>query len=317
MTRGKILTFGPILLVAISYAIAAPSRAALNHQILPGPTTDPTEDGKTSEPLPVQCRTVAKTLRHRLDSHWKILIREPLILAGDFMDETLDELYERTIVPTLSALNESYFHTTPRHAISILICSSDERFRECNVRLEDQELSQYSGLYSRKHRRIIVNIASGEGTLAHELTHALAHADFPGMPEWFDEGLASLHEECEFSTDGLRLIGNSNWREKVASDALNQGELRLIEDVTSTRFGTNGRANLDYAHVRSLCLYLQDRGLLENFYATCRSQATHDPTGLRSLCDVARAPNPRSFDDAFRGWLMARHETTHSQPVMK
>ena len=126
------------------------------------------------------------------------------------------------------------------------------------------------------------------------------------MPEWFDEGLASLHEECEFSDDGLRLIGNQNWRHEVALDALYCGNLRLLEDVTSKRFGSSERANVDYAHVRSLCLYLQERGLLELFYRTCRLNSAVDPTGLRSLCSAASAVDPRSFDDAFRSWLISR-----------
>jgi len=211
-----------------------------------------------------------------------------------------------TVIPTARALEFSYFHRPPIHPTSILICSSDERFRECNLALDDRERDQYSGIYVRKFRRVIVNIATGDGTLAHELTHALAHADFPTMPEWFEEGLASLHEECEFSSDGLTLIGNPNWRREVAIEALNRGELRLLEDVASKRFGTSDRAHVDYAYVRSFCLFLQERGLLESFYHACRINAAIDPTGLRSLCEVAETSGPSPIDDDFRKWLL-RH----------
>ena len=38
-------------------------------------------------------------------------------------------------------------------------------------------------------------LATGGGTLSHELTHALMEADFPNAPGWISEGLASLHEQ--------------------------------------------------------------------------------------------------------------------------
>jgi hypothetical protein len=300
------LTIGPVLLVATCYAIAAPSHRLVTPESA-NPARDTTVDKiDSNEPLESRCRSAAKKLRASLGIDWNIIIREPFVLGGDATAEELDERYKKTVVPTARALAFSYFSETPRNPIVLLICSSDDRFRECNLRLDDQERNQYSGIYVRKHRRVIVNIASGEGTLAHELTHSLAHADFPTMPEWFEEGLASLHEECEFSTDGLHLIGNSNWRHEVAFEALERGELRLIEDVSSNRFGSPHRANIDYAYVRSLCLYLQKRGLLEQFYHACRSNAGSDPTGLRSLCQVAHAANPRAIDDAFRVWLIAQ-----------
>jgi hypothetical protein len=226
-------------------------------------------------------------------------------LGGDLTELELDESYRQTILPTARALAVSYFSNRPRHPTIVLLCSSDEQFRLCNRRLDDVDRNQYSGIYSRAHRRVIVNVSSGEGTLAHELTHALAHADFPTMPEWFDEGLASLHEECEFSNDGHRLIGNENWRNEVARKALENGELRLLEDVASKRFGSRDRAHTDYAYVRSLCLYLQERGLLESFYRTCRSNSTSDPTGVRSHCQVTESSCPRELDDAFREWLLS------------
>ena len=188
----------------------------------------------------------------------------------------------------------------------IVICSTDEQFQRCNLRLEGRECRQYSGIYSRKYRRLIVNLDAGSGTLAHELTHALGHSDFPSMPEWFDEGLASLHEECDLSADGLRLIGNVNWRQEIAYEALNRGELRLLEDVSSNRFGASHRMVVDYACVRSLCLYLQQRGILESFYRICRSNSATDPTGLRSLCIAAGATHPRELDDDFRAWLIEK-----------
>jgi hypothetical protein len=310
LTRAQILTFGPVLLVATCYAVAAPSRDPSN-QNAPRLTDDEAFVlTATDEPLGPRCEAAANLLRARLPPEWTVSVRVPYIVSGDLTGDELERHYRETIIPTERALAVSYFDRQPCHPVVILICSSDDGFRECNLRLDNQDRNRYSGLYSRKHRRVVVNISSGEGTLAHELTHALAHADFPTMPEWFDEGLSSLHEECEFSSNGLHLIGRENWRRGIALEALNRGELRLLEDVTTRRFGLVERANLDYAHVRSLCLYLQERGILESFYRTCRSNATTDPTGLRSLCQVANASAPGAFDDAFRAWLISPRTQT-------
>ncbi len=311
LSRGQILTIGPMVLVAVSYAVAAPARA------IPDPMTvtehgDAMDNSLFDTPISLQCERTANELQSQLLENWSVIVRVPFVLAGDLTAEELEQTYQQTIIPTSRALATSYFRDPPSRPTMILICSSDQQFRECNLRLDAQERKQYSGLYSRKHRRVIVNIASGEGTLAHELTHALAHADFPAMPEWFDEGLASLHEECEFSVDGAQLIGNENWRNQVAIEALHRGELRLIEEITSKRFGSVDRANIDYAHVRSLCQYLQEQGLLEAFYRNCRSNVKTDPTGLRSLCMTAQAATPRIFDDAFRAWLIVQFERPRS-----
>ena len=42
----------------------------------------------------------------------------------------------------------------------------------------------------------IMNIATGGGTLVHEIVHPYVEANFPGCPAWFNEGLGSLYEAC-------------------------------------------------------------------------------------------------------------------------
>ena len=41
-----------------------------------------------------------------------------------------------------------------------------------------------------------MNIGTGGGTLVHELTHSLIAFDFPHVPDWFNEGLASLPSDA-------------------------------------------------------------------------------------------------------------------------
>lgn len=294
------------MLVAACYFIAAP--APVPADVIAEVEADDIGPGITATDQPIEhlCDELAKRLKAQLPTGWSVMIREPFVLAGNLTTGEIDATYHDTVVPTVWALRSSYFQSSITYPITIVLCSSDEAFRACNLLLDKHARNQYSGVYLRKQRRLIVNVASGDGTLAHELTHALAHADFPKMPEWIDEGLASLHEECSITLDGQALLGNDNWRTEVARDALERGELRLLQDVASKRFGLSERAHIDYAYVRTFCLYLQERDLLKQFYQLCRAQITDDPTGLKSLCRVTQTVSPRNLDDAFHAWLLAR-----------
>ena len=251
------------------------------------------------------CQVLANDLRRRLPETWNVVVHEPFVLGGDCAANRLSDSYRQTILPTARALSIQYFDHPPTWPVTILLCSSDDSFRECQRRLDERERSEYSGIYSRTEHRVVINVATGDGTLAHELTHALAHADFPSLPEWLDEGLASLHEECEFSADGLRLIGLDNWRRNALREALQREQLRPVTDLATERFATSDRAAIDYAHARYFCLFLQQRRVLEPFYRKCRSRPETDPTGVLSLCELFQTRRPGEIDEQFLTWLNA------------
>ena len=303
LTRGHFLTIGPFALVAICYAVAAPDLSSLpSTRVTAGSVVhdqvvaDPSRQSEA-------CQTLATDLRRRLPDDWCVVVHEPFVLGGDCDARHLSETYRQTIRPTARALAIQYFDHPPLWPVTILLCSSNDSYRECQRRLDKRERSEYSGIYSRTEHRVVINVATGDGTLAHELTHALAHADFPLLPEWLDEGLASLHEECEFSSDGLRLIGLDNWRRGTLREAHQREQLRPLIDLATERFATSDRAAIDYAHARYFCLFLQQQRLLEPFYRKCRSRAEMDPTGVVSLCELFATRRPDEIDAQFQAWL--------------
>jgi hypothetical protein len=121
------------------------------------------------------------------------------------------------------------------------------------------------------------------------------------MPEWFDEGLASLHEECEFSDDGLRLVCASNWRLAHLKQALQDGQLRSLEEMIVAEQLREEHAAIDYAHVRYFCLFLQERQLLCHFYRKLRS-ATDDPSGIATLRNLIDQESLVDLEREFRQW---------------
>lgn len=305
--RWLIVIFGPPLLVGGSYwltlAHSEDGQAATLVRRAFG-DTPPSAPQLDAIPLQAACRQKAAALRSRLSPECRVLVRVPYVLAGDLSEEQLERHYRETIVPTARALSICYFDRSPNEPITILLFSNDRAYRRYAQQIDGQRQCCYSGYYVRQDRRIVLNIATGGGTLAHELTHALAHFDFPKMPEWFDEGLASLYEESEFTEDGLRLKGVPNWRGSYLTPAIRSKTLRPLASLIESKGVRRETEGLDYAFARYLCLYLQHRGLLAPFYRKFRA-AENDPTGLPTLRTLLDVDSLDDVDRDFRAWVLS------------
>lgn len=293
--RSWILMGGPIGLIGLCYAIAGP---AGTEPLRPTPRLAPLP---ADHPLEEACGHLLHEYAAILPDGWNLLARPPFVLASDVSVEELRRIDAEIIIPTARALQIDYFDVVPTVPITVVLASSEAEFEECATRFGHRGHAEYAGLYSREDRRLLLNLATGEGTIAHELTHALAHLDFPEMPEWFDEGLASLHEDSEFSSDGLTLVGRANWRTHLLRQEADGGRLPPLEEFVQAPF--NGpRAAQHYAIARGLCQYLQERGRLGAFYRKCRAQHAIDPTGGWSLAAVLGCSDLRRVDAEFQRW---------------
>ena len=139
------------------------------------------------------------------------------------------------------------------------------------------------GYYSSEHRALVMNIGSGGGTLVHEMVHPFMEANFPACPSWFNEGLASLYEQCG-EEDG-RIWGYTNWRLSGLQEAIRAGTLPPFSDLfASGDDGFYGRdPGTNYAQARYLCYWLQVKGRLRAFYRDFVDAAAEDPTGERTV----------------------------------
>lgn len=310
--RLAILILGPILLVGASHLLTASSReaAAPTFEELPPPPDAETPAATAEEPDPTltlqaQCLRAARHLEAGLSTRCHAIVRAPFVIAGDRKAAELNEIYRKTIQPVARALSASYFDRAPDAPILMVMLSDEETYRREARRLDNRQTASYSGYYERNERRVVVNLATGDGTLAHELTHALAHFDFPSMPEWFDEGLASLHEESEFANGDLELKGLSNWRLGVLREAQKRKSLPSLALLLNGRSFRGSGEGLSYAMSRYLCLYLQERHLLGRYYKEFRGAAARDPSGAATLCRVLQKPSLAHVDQEFRSWLKA------------
>lgn len=297
--RTLTLLLGTGLIVGLCYAVAAPPPVDSPSAIIP---PDPIRITNFA----AAARTVAEQFRTRSGQSWPAIAKFPFVITGDVPEEQLSRLHAEVIAPTVRALQIDYFDLDPAEPILIVILSSDDVYRQTLDKLGHGKQAEYSGLYHREMRMVVINLSTGPGTVAHELTHALAHADFPDLPEWFDEGLASLHEESEFSPDGLHLVGRENWRRKFLDEALARDCWKPLDRLLDEPFADPDIAALDYALSRYVCLYLQERGLLAPFYRKCRSGIATDPTGRFALERILGGKPLDEIDRDFRDWLATR-----------
>jgi hypothetical protein len=313
MVRSLTLIFGPIAILAGAFFATRPAvqpsappadavESSEDSRPTPSPRAEPADP--LQKPLVAACQRTREEMMRRLGTQFFSIVHTPFVIVGDIDAARLERIYRETIVPARRALAIAFFDRPPDQPVTIVLLSGDEAYEHCVLALEGHRRAAYAGYYERKERRLVVNLDTGEGTLAHELTHALAHFDFPEMPEWFDEGLASLFEEARFSEDRLHITGRGNWRSRDLLPALRDKTLQPLESLISqTRVRADHQA-LDYAQARYFCLYLQQRGLLEAYYRKFRSGAAKDATGSKTLRDLFAVNDLSSVDSDFRKWAL-------------
>jgi hypothetical protein len=314
---GRLLTLilGPIAILAAAFLAARPDFDRVEPpeqtvELNPSPTQPPLRREQIDPADPLQaplvaaCQHVREDILRQLGRDFSSIVHTPFVIVGDLETVRLEQVYLDTILPAKHALAIAFFDRSPDAPVTIVLLSGNEAYEHCVLALEGRRRAAYAGYYERKDHRLVINLDTGEGTLAHELTHALAHFDFPEMPEWFDEGLASLFEEARFSDDRLHITGRGNWRSRDLLPALKAGTLRPLETLISEPRVRADHQAIDYAHARYFCLYLQDRGLLEPFYRKFRRAVGNDPTGMRTLESLFGAGDLMSVDADFRAWAL-------------
>lgn len=333
LPRALILVIGPVLLIGGCYFLTV-GRSEASAEKQSGSSRPPAEfdvgelervSGEgLAKPEPAkqpssrpsiarQCDQRARQLSRYLAEGHRIIVRPPYILAGDLSEEELEYHYTETILPTVRALQLAYFDAPLDEPITLLLFSSERAYRDAANTLDRRDTTNYYGYYIRSDRRIVINIGTGAGTLSHELAHALGHFDFPNMPEWFDEGLASIYEEAVFTDDGLQLVGVSNWRLNHLLSAMQNRKLQTLDTLIVARKIRPERQEIDYAHSRYFCLFLQERGLLPFFYRKFRANVKTDPSGHRTLCEIFDTPTLDPVARDFRKWVIELYQQVRNQ----
>ncbi len=250
--------------------------------------------------LEQQCRRISEQLDRELNRQ----VHPPFVIAGDLPEKELAAWYKQTIRPAAAAMAHDYFDVPPDAPITVLLFRDESSYNHYAKKLFGDEGVSVYGYYKPRSRTLVMNIATGGGTLVHELTHALADFDFPTIPDWFNEGLASLHEQCRIREDCGTIEGLVNWRLPVLQKAIRSARLRSIESLIVDNDFRDHDVGLNYAQARYFCLYLQRLGLLDDYYRAFRDNQPRDPTGIETLRSMFPQQTLQDVDADFRRWAM-------------
>jgi len=249
------------------------------------------------------CEKAAAAIAPQLGDECKSIVRSPFVIAGDMSAAELVRWHERTIGPAARAMANSYFRTPPSQPITVLLFSGEQSYNHyAKTLFGDERISVY-GYYKPHVRTLVMNIATGGGTLVHELTHALIDFDFPAVPAWFNEGLASLHEQCRFRDDESGIDGLVNWRLAGLQKALAEGKLRSLASLVRDNDFRGERETVNYAQARYFCLYMQHQGVLKDYYHKFRANQKHDPLGYKTVGEVFPERTWEELEADYRAWV--------------
>jgi hypothetical protein len=159
------------------------------------------------------------------------------------------------------------------------------------------------GYYSSRHGALIMNIATGGGTLVHEIVHPFVEANVPGCPSWINEGLGSLFEQSTDRAGHIR--GLVNWRLDGLQQAIEESRtvpLATLVRTTSAEF-YGARSGLHYAEARYLLFWLQEHDRLLVFWKAWLGAREADPTGEKTLLGVLGVEDLATFQPRFESWV--------------
>ena len=226
------------------------------------------------------------SLRPMLRPEHTVVVEPPFVVVGDEAPDRVRERAATTVRWAVEKLKRDFFTKDPDKILTVWLFRGRASYDEYSARYFKGAPSTPYGYYTPEHRALVMNIATGGGTLVHEIVHPFMEANVPGCPSWLNEGLGSLFEQAA-EREG-HIIGRTNWRLAGLQTALRSGRVPSFKQLlgtTSSGFydedpGTN------YAQARYLLYYLQEHGLLLRFWTEYLKARASDPTGYATLAKV-------------------------------
>ena len=236
-----------------------------------------------------------------------VVIQPPFVVVGDESAARVRERAESTVRWSVVRLKKQYFPKDPDEILTIWLFKDKASYRKHTREIFSDNPTTPFGYYSHTHRALIMNIATGGGTLVHEIVHPFMRANFPACPAWLNEGMGSLYEQS--SSRSGRIVGLTNWRLAGLQKAIKAGRVPSFKELTSTteRQFYNEDSGSNYAQARYLCYYLQEKDLLEKFYHQFHAAAKGDPSGYKTLQKVLGEKDMAAFKKTWEAWVLKLH----------
>lgn len=243
-------------------------------------------------------------LKARLPPGFTVKVASPFVVAGDDAPELVEQRAQSTVRWAVDRLKAAYFAHDPKAIIDVFLFKDESSYRQNAWELFRDKPDTPYGYYSSDDRAMVMNIATGGGTLVHEIVHPFIEANFPSCPSWFNEGLGSLYEQS--AERGGRIVGLTNWRLAGLQKAIEKNRVPSFETLThTTRHDFYERdPGTNYAQARYLLYYLQEHGLLRRYYKAFFKARKSDPTGYATLKATLRASDMAAFKTKWERYVL-------------
>lgn len=271
-----------------AFAVAAVVTAAAYLTFISLATSAP------SDPYADHVAALKKKLEAKGLKKLAFTVEKPFVVVGNRGANALER--DASTVRWAAAMLEQDFFTAKPSKILDVYLFGDARSYERGVKmLTGEDPDTPYGFYSPSQRALFMNIATGGGTLVHEIVHPYVEADFPDAPPWLNEGLGSLFEQS--AEKAGHIVGLTNWRLaglKAAMDEHTVPSFKTLTHYTAAEFYGDD-SGVNYAASRYLLYYLQQQGLLLEFYTRARANHDKDPSGYATLQKIVDEKDMAAF----------------------
>jgi len=232
------------------------------------------------------------------------VVEPPFVVVGDETEENVRTRSKGTVRWATKLLKKDFFKHDPDRILTIWLLGSKKSYHAVCRMITGVDPDTPYGFYSSRFDALIMNIATGGGTLVHEIVHPFMAANFPDCPAWLNEGMGSLYEQCGYRNN--RITGFTNWRlanlqRLLKKDAL--PDFKTLLNYSDDEFYAK-RSGDNYAQSRYLCYYLQEKGLLRKFFHAFLANRKNDPSGYRTLKKILKQKDMKAFMKEWKKFVL-------------
>lgn len=246
-----------------------------------------------------------RALRSKVPPNFTTVVEPPFVVIGDQSAQVVKSHSRDTVRSVASALRKQFFHRDPEHIVDIWLFENAESYKHHAYYEFGETPATPYGYVTDNGKTLLMDISTGSGTLVHEMVHPYMRANFPTCPPWFDEGLASLFEQCSLADGTIR--GYTNWRLDELQTAIRHEHLPSLETLMAYDveqfYGDHSSQN--YAQARYLLYYLQEHEQLVPYYREFLSQHAQDPDGIASLKKILGHDDLEGFQKEWESYVTA------------